>query len=243
MQQEAIFEMTAPGGNSKRAEELLKKANELTNSSDILILHSLSELKYNLAEKTENILQKRKYLQETEDICKALLAKRVYTAHPYHTIIKSKLAILKIYLDEQELAPIEKISKEIEKYISIATQAFPEETFILEANANFNTLMNNTPKAKELLEEAFHQNNRSPYLASRLSSMYENEGFLDKAIDVLKQTLGAQPADKDLNYKMGVLLSKEENKNLDDILFYLRRSFTKGDNRYHAQFWYARAYT
>lgn len=71
--------------------------------------------------------------------------------------------------------------------------------------------------------------------------MYENEGFLDKAIDVLKQTLGAQPADKDLNYKMGVLLSKEENKNLDDILFYLRRSFTKGDNRYHAQFWYARA--
>lgn len=35
---------------------------------------------------------------------------------------------------------------------------------------------------------------------------------------------------------MGVLLSKEENKNLDDILFYLRRSFTKGDNRYHAQF-------
>lgn len=241
MQQEAIFEMTAPGGNSKRAEELLKKANELTNSSDILILHSLSELKYNLAEKTENILQKRNYLQETEDICKALLAKRVYTAHPYHTIIKSKLAILKIYLDEQELAPIEKISKEIEKYISIATQAFPEETFILEANANFNTLMNNTPKAKELLEEAFHQNNRSPYLASRLSSMYENEGFLDKAIDVLKQTLGAQPADKDLNYKMGVLLSKEENKNLDDILFYLRRSFTKGDNRYHAQFWYARA--
>lgn len=103
--------------------------------------------------------------------------------------------------------------------------------------------MNNTPKAKELLEEAFHQNNRSPYLASRLSSMYENEGFSDKAIDVLKQTLGAQPADKDLNYKMGVLLSKEENKNLDDILFYLRRSFTKGDNRYHAQFWYARAYT
>lgn len=241
MQQEAIFEMTALGGNSKRAEELLKKANELTKSSDILILHSLSELKYNLADKTENMLQKRKYLQETEDICKTLLSKKVYTAHPYHTIIKSKLAILKIYLDEQELAPIERISKEIEKYISIATQAFPEETFILEANANFNSLMNNVPKAKELLEEAFHQNNRSPYLASRLSSMYENEGFLDKAIDVLKQTLGAQPADKDLNYKMGVLLSKEENENLDDVLFYLRRSFTKGDNRYHAQFWYARA--
>ena len=105
-------------------------------------LLNLSLIHIYLAEKTENVLQKRKYLQETEDICKALLAKRVYTAHPYHTIIKSKLAILKIYLDEQELAPIEKISKEIEKYISIATQAFPEETFILEANANFNTLMN-----------------------------------------------------------------------------------------------------
>lgn len=71
MQQEAIFEMTALGGNSKRAEELLKKANELTKSSDILILHSLSELKYNLADKTEICFKK-------ENICRK---QKIYVKH------------------------------------------------------------------------------------------------------------------------------------------------------------------
>ena len=242
MQQEAIFEMTAPGGSLKRAEELLKKADELTNSSDVVILHSLSELKYNLAEKSTNILEKRKYFNETETICKSLLSRgNVHTAHPYHTIIKSKLSMLKTYIDEQELTPVEKLTKEIEKYIAMASQAFPEEAFIIEANANFNSLINNAPKAKELLESAYEQNNKSPYLAARLAAIYDEEKNIDKAISTLKTTLSAQPNDKDLNYKMGLYLSIKSDTDLNDILYYLRRSFTRGDNRYHAQFWYARA--
>lgn len=241
MQQEAIFEMNASGGNIKRAEQLLNSANELTEGSDPVILHSLAELKFSFAEKSPTLIEKKKYIRETEDLCKSLLSKRNYTAHPYHTILKAKLLQLQLYLENSELTPVEKLVKEIEKYISLATQAFPEESFIIEANANFNSLIDNAPKAKELLEDAFQQNNKSPYLSTRLASLYENEDDIDKAIETIKTTLNFQPADKDLNYKMAMYLDKKDSNNINDVLFYLKRSFTNGDNRYHAQFWYARA--
>lgn len=241
MQQEAIFEMNASGGNMKRAEQLLNMAHELTDNSDQVIIHSLAELKYVFAEKASTLVEKKKYIREAEELCKLLLSKKYYTAHPYHTIIKAKLLLLKLHLENSELTPIEKLVKEVEKYISLATQSFPEESFIIEANANFNSLIDNAPKAKELLRNAFIQNNKSPYLSTRLASLYEAEGNIDKAIDTIKTTLNFQPGDKDLNYKMAIYLGKKEENNLDDVLFYLKRSFNKGDNRYHAQFWYARA--
>ena len=65
--------------------------------------------------------------------------------------------------------------------------------------------------------------------------------MLKEALQVLSETIKYIPGDKDINYEYARILGLKNHNNLNDILYYLRRSFTEGDNRYQAQFWYARA--
>ncbi len=141
-------------------------------------------------------------------------------------------------VDDQTI--IERKIKEAEKVISKAIQAFPDSSFILDAEAKFSELVEKHPKAIESLERAFKANKRSPYIASRLAKIYENDGKTDRAIEVLKECLDANPSNKYLNYRLSMLLMKLPVSNSSEIKHHLRSSFTQGDSNYAAQFWYAR---
>lgn len=241
-QQEAIFEMESNGGSIDKAEKLLYKADELTNNRDRLIRHSLSELLYIKATNAHSGLERKKLLNEVDKLCKSLIKKRNFSAHPFHTAIKAKLLLISDYIDNCETFALEKLIKETESLISLAIQQFPDDSHILEAESHFNSLINNEPKALLLLEKAFEVNKNSPYLSKRLASVYESNGSVEKAISTIKATLSTNAGDRDLNFKLGLLLIKEnEQDELLTIKHHLRRSFSPNDNRYHAQFWYARA--
>jgi cold shock CspA family protein len=57
---------------------------------------------------------------------------------------------------------------------------------------------------------------------------------------VLREAIEASPLDKDLNYQLARLLMRQPNPNKAEIRHFLRSSFTNGDTRSDAQFWYAR---
>jgi hypothetical protein len=240
-QQEAIFEMDCNGGSIDKAETLLYKADELTNHRDNLIRHSLAELLYTKATNATSLIEKKRLLIEVDKICQGLIRKRNFSAHPFHTAIKSKLMLLNEYVENSDDYAFDKLIKETEKLISFAVQQFPDEPHIIESESNFNELINNQPKAIRLLEKAFEINKNSPYLSRRLASVYESQNEIDKAISTINATLNTNAGEKDLNYKLALLLAKKhENGEILNIKHYLRRSFSPKDNRYHAQFWYAR---
>jgi tetratricopeptide (TPR) repeat protein len=138
-----------------------------------------------------------------------------------------------------DTSTIERKVKEIEEVISDASQKFPNSSFIFEIEAKFSDILNQYPQALEALKKAFSLNKRSAYIAVRLASMYE---ITDKkeAIKVLKECLDANPDNKYVNYKLGMILINDPDSSNAEIIYHLRRAFIDGDGNYAAQFWYDR---
>jgi hypothetical protein len=240
LQQKAIFEMISKDGSLSKAEQYLKKAYEII-PMDSFISHSLAEVSIKKAEGTINKIEKNIYLNNAKKLCVEIIRKNKFQVHPYHSLLKIAIINLKDTLDENDTPSIESKIKEIEKLLTRTKQQFPDQEFILEIESKFNETINNEPKAIELLERAFSINKATPFIALRYAKTLEKKGKLPDAIKVLSQTLELNPSDKDINFKYAHLLYKLDPNNEHDILHFYRRSFTLGDTRYQAQFWYARA--
>lgn len=237
LQQQAIFE--AETNHMFRAEEIIRKAHKL-NEEDPIILHTFSELEFKKGENARSNIEKEKYFKKAISLSEDILKNFTPTPHTYHTILKALIARLELALLEEDNPSIERLIKDIERKFRDAKQYFPYQEFLLEAESRFNALIKNAPQALELLEKAFNINKSSPFIASRLSHFYEENNDIRKAISVIKETIKFIPGDKDINYEYARLLTLENDQNYSDILYYLRRSFTEGDNRFQAQFWYGR---
>lgn len=238
-QQEALFEMHSSNGSLEKAASLLQKAYKLAPYSNS-IAHSLSELAFIRAEKTPNQIERNKYLADSKKIVQGIISKGSSTAHPFHTKTKIELFELREIISSGDQASIERKIKDLEKSLSYAIQAYPDDSYIWDIEAQFNEIINKHSEALTALEKGFSINKRSGYIATRLAKYYEAIGEIEKSISVLKECLEENPSDKYVNYQLAMLLNKNPVTNLEEILFYLRRSFTTGDNNYMAQFWYAR---
>jgi tetratricopeptide (TPR) repeat protein len=238
-QQEAIFEMHSKNGSLEKATNLLSTAKRLAPYSKS-ITHSMSELALLRAEKSTNEIEKHKYLEDSKKIAENLIKKGDMTSYSYHTIIKIGLSDLEELLLSGDDASIERKVKEIEKIVSTVIQQFPDDSYILDIESKFNVLISNHEKALQALEKAFEKNKRSPYIASRLAKLYEMNNRIPDAINTLKDCLEENPGEKHVNFQLAMLLRISPNPNNDEIIFYLRRSFTSGDTNYFAQFWFAR---
>ena len=245
-QQQGIFEMTSSGGSLVTAERHLKDAISKSND-DPLILHTYAELSLKKAERAKYNTEFFNHIDDCITICtKIIKQSKSYKnskpdPHPYHSILKANILKLKHILEVNDIPSIERSIKEIEKIFATARQLFPNEEFILEIESSFNSIINETANARELLERAFNLNKSSPYVALRLVNFYDRDGKIDDALRIAKEALNATQGDKDLSFKYAMLLQKAELPNYTDILYHLRRAFTTGDSRYQAQFWYARA--
>lgn len=239
LQQNAIFEMTAKGGDIKKSEELLNEATKI-QKNDSVIQHSFVELALNKAEKSRNPVESSANLLDAERKAKALISKNKDQPYPYHSLLKINLVKLKNVIEGEDELIIERTIKETEELFIKINQMFPHQEFLIEAESKFNEILQNSPKAIELLEKAYGINKRSPYLCSRLADVYEKNNNYDEALKTLEETLKIIPNDKDLNFKYALILIKYKPEELSTIQHHLKRSFTKGDNRFQAQFWYAR---
>ncbi|HLO70302.1 MAG TPA: SIR2 family protein [Flavipsychrobacter sp.] len=242
IQQRAIFEMTAPGGSYAVAERMLRSVSQ-SDTDDPLIQHSLAELILKKAEAAKYDNEFYSYIDDVINRCLKIIQNRKEIAgtHPYHTILKAIVLKLKKVIDTDDAGSIQRTLKDAEKYFSIASQVSPDDSFILETESAFNEIIDNKPNAKELLKKAFDSNKNSPFIAMRYANFLERESDVSSAILVISTCLGSNPHDKDLNFRLAQLLEKKNDNNLVDIIHHLRRSFTNGDSRYHAQFLYARA--
>ena len=239
LQQEAIFEMNAASGSLEKATDLLQIAYKRMPWSKS-IAHSLSELALKKAESASHVLEKNKFRQESRAIAQKIVSDDAISPHPFHTLIKIGLDELSEIMKEGDQAAIERKISEIERIVTRALQLFPDSDYLRDAEATFNELINNHPQALEALRKAFERNKRSPYITSRLAKMYEHLGQKERAVEVLKECLEANPLDKDINFRLAMILLSIPEAGDAEIKHHLRRSFTTGDNRYHAQFWYAR---
>ncbi len=241
MQQESIFEMNADGGNLEKASDLLDKAHEIDPKNGF-IAHSKAEFLLRKAEKTQLRLVANNLLSSAKEICNEIISNKrsKNIVHAYHTLLKISLLELKNSIENNVNDTIELKIQHFEKTLNKAKQIYPNESFFHDAEASFNNLINNTPKALESLKAAFLINKRSPYLATRLCNYYIEEGLIDEGLDVLTASLSINENDKDLNFKYAKLLDVKTPENYIDLKHYLRKSFTKGDKRYEPQFWYAR---
>lgn len=239
MQQMAIFEMNSPAGIIDRASNLLYEAVKIAPWSKP-ISHSLAELSIRKSEKAKTELEKTKLLNEAQSAVSKLINEDQETSHAHHTLIKIETAKLKDILASADQAAIERCIKSIEATIQSAKQKFPEDPFILDAESLFSSLMQDEPRAFDAIQKAFSANKRSPYVAIRLCSVYFKMNLPEKAEATLREALEQNPSEKDLNYRLAILLLEKPKPELNEIRHYLRRAFTVNDNRLLAQFAYAR---
>lgn len=239
-QQEAIFEMKLKvGGNIKKAEELLKQAHS-ENPSNVQITHSFAELLLIKAENASNRIEKDKHLKTVKQNCLKIINNNPHHIYSYHTLLKAYLLKLKDVIQDDTDSLIDVKIKELEELLNKVLQTFPKDPFILELESQFNELLDKEPKALEALKKAFDANKHTPYISLRLSNFYEKRNEIEQARKIIEETLQLNPTNKDINFKYSKLKSKEKDPDYADIKHYLRKSFTEGDNRYNAQFLYAR---
>lgn len=241
LQQESIFEMNSNGGNFEKADSLLKKAHEI-DPDNPFIAHSTAEFLLRKAEKSGQSLVVKKLLDTAKDVCNDIIKNRKTKnkSHGYHTLLKIYLFELDKLFKSDTTELLETKIQEFEKTINKAKQSHPNESFLLDAESSFNELLNNSPQAFESLKSAFELNKRSPYLAIRLSNYYVENNEINVALSVLLETINLNLSNKDLNFMYAKLLMKRNPEDYNEIKHYLRKSFTKMDKRYDAQFWYSR---
>ena len=239
--QRAVFEMRHRGGSLVRAEEAAARAFEL-NPGSHSIQHTQAEVARRRANDTDDPLRKRSLRQITREKLSDTSSVSEYDLDTYARLaideLKELLASLEMPDDGPPPRAFLEAVKATETTIQRGLQMFPESSQLLTTESNFRECLDQTDRAQQALERAFNLNPRQDWLAVRLAKRYQASGDLQKAKHVLEICLGDNPSSKPAHLEIGRVLLASGNSNT--AIEHLKRGFTEGDNRYEAQFWYAR---
>ena len=240
LHQRGIYEMRRPNGNLAGAHDLLREAARLS-PQDLTIVHSLAELERRRGELAINEVQRRRHRDEAVRLARTLRTDAVQGPYGYHTILKTKMDDLREVLGRSDdgAADIDRTIQDIEETLAASRQRFPEDEYILAAEAEFAGILRDDERARLALERAFQRNNRSPYIASRLARVLQESGQVEDAVGVLEAAVEANSGNQQLNYAYAQMLRQAGRDTPDTMIHHLRRAFVPGDRNYEAQFWYA----
>ena len=115
----------------------------------------------------------------------------------------------------------------------------PDHPFLLEAEATFCSLLKRKPQQVAALRRAFALDKRNAYVALRLARVCADAGEVDEAIKVLRECLDANPLEKDVSFRLAMILRDGAPGTSTEIRHLLRNAFTASDSCYEAQFWFA----
>lgn len=239
--QHGLYEMKRDNGSYKKANELLKKSKELNENP--AIIHSLAELARIRAFSTEKPYKKSKFRQDAINYANNLLLNyEGSNKYARHTLIKLYTNQLEeiLYQESPNEMEMDSIIEKIESHIQKGLQEYPGDSYLLDAEADFHNLLRDEDSLSDTLKKAFNFNKKNPYIAKRLAQLYKSKDKLDEAIKTIESALDVNPNDNQLNFEYAMLLRKQEKDKNDTIIYHLKRSFTKWDENYEAQFWYAR---
>ena len=143
-------------------------------------------------------------------------------------------------ISDSELHPERLTSavEEAETVIQNGLQSHPDSTELLSVEAELRDCLNETDKALQILERAYQMKPERDTIAIRLARKYRNAGEFEKAISTLEKCLHHEPTSRPVHFELGhaFIAAGDKGRAID----HFSRSFTTGDNRYEAQFWYAR---
>ena len=240
--QYAVFEINHSGGSLVLAQEAADHAFRL-NSGSRSIQHTQAEIARRMANDTDDPIRK----QSLRRVTREKLEKNYNQASEYDLYTHALLAIdelkelsatLNDLGNDSHSSVFLEAAKETETAIQHGLKVFPGSAQLLAAEATFRELLDQTKRAKEVLEHAFNLNPRQDWLAVRLARMYQASGDLTNSKRVLNTCLKDNPASKIVHFEMGKILANTGKG--EAAIEHLQRSFNTGDNNYDAQFWYAR---
>lgn len=240
LQQAATYEMGIISGQLESAGDLLNQARALAPHNRS-IGHSIAELALRRSERAPEA-QKVRLRNEARALLKTQLTGEA-TAYTYHSLLKIDLAELREMMSgsASDDATLQRKIRDVEQAVSVALQRIPNDDYILSAEATFAQLINNEPRAIQALKRAFAENKSSPYIAMRLAKTLAGMGMKNESQATLREYLDLAPQDKDVHFEYALSLMHTDSGKHAEILHHLRQSFTRGDTRFEAQFWYARA--
>lgn len=236
--QRAVFEMQHRFGSLEKAQAAAAHALDL-NSNSHSIRHTQAEIARRLANETDDPLLKRSLRQTAQG--------KLGGSDRYNLVTRALLALdefrdlaksTEMSDDEPPRKDLVKAIEKVETAIQSGIQLLPESPELLSVEATFRESLNETSRAVQALERAVDLNPSRDHLAVRLARKYEEAGELEKSKSILEKCLLNNPSSKPAHLRLGHVLVKtgERSRAID----HLRLSFTTGDDRYDAQFWYAR---
>lgn len=129
--------------------------------------------------------------------------------------------------------------RKVQQELTDNKQKFPSNGHVYKLEAQFSKLINDNTNAVKALKRSFEENDREPFLAIRIATIYLEAGNLEEAKKILEMALDRRRSDHRLNFHYAELLRNNFPSQAELIYFY-RRAFTPKDRNYQAQFWFAR---
>ena len=240
-QQQANYERIRPDGNQDFAERLLQTASEL-DPRDLSIVHTLAELKRARAERATHSLERERFRNEARALLSPLLNGSNHDSYARVTLVKIAIDDLRDVLLRTDSTDkeLDEAIRSVEAHLERAQQQFPDEQFLLVAEAEFGNLLRDSDRSYTALKRAFQANARDPYIAIRLARLHEEKGDFEQAEEVLTKALEGNRGEKYLNFQYANVLRRAGAVNKDVLVYHYRRAFTKWDTNFEAQFWFAR---
>lgn len=241
LQQMANYERIRPNGNLQRATDLLREAQEL-EPRDTSIIHTAAEVARSRAECSERPLERKKYRNEARALLTPILPDVYSGRYARVTLIKLGIDDLKDLLSDTDSTDrtLDEVIRSIEANLEQGKQHFPDDQHILNAEAEFGRVLEDSERTFNALKKAFRANPRDPRIAIRLSRLHNTKGDRSSAIQCLHDSLQNNRGDKQLNFNYALLLRDSKDSDNQKLAYHFRRAFTKWDKNYDAQFWYAR---
>jgi cold shock CspA family protein len=239
--QQANYERIRPNGNLDYAERLLQSARDL-DPRDSTIVHTLAELKRTRAERASHDLERERFRNEARALLGPLLADNEHGGYARVTLVRIAIDDLRDVLLRSNSSDkeVDQAIRSVEANLERAQQQFPDEPFLLAAEAEFGGLLRDSDRSYSALQRAFEANARDPYIASRLARLQEEKGDLVQAEAVLTRALDGNRGDKQLNFQYANVLRRAGSASKDQLIYHYRRAFTKWDTNHEAQFLFAR---
>ena len=241
LQQRANYERIRPNGNLPLAQTLLDKAREL-EPSDSTIVHTLAEVLRARAGAAAKRLERARLRNEAQAVLRNIAL--TGPAGRYASVTKLKLCNDRVSdvlaFDSSTDRDIDEAVRDAERAFENAKQRYPGDSFVLSAESEFAKTLEDHERSFEALKRARTSNPRDPFIASRLTAILIGKGDIDTARIYVKEALESNPGDRRLNFQYAELLRTKAETLLEDLIYYYRRAFTKWDDYYESQFWYAR---
>lgn len=245
LQQKAIYEMKRPNPGFAKAKEYLSIA-ESKEPKSTSIKHSKAELYIKIAEniaRTE--MEMEQYLISATKIIDDIIRFSQTSSYCISSLIKIELIRLKSYIKNDDISQdiLNDIISKVEYNILKGLQAYPNDTIILQLEAELAEILNNQQKLVVSLSKAFNSNNANTNLGIRLAKIYNENNDKENALKILDKAIDSNRSDTKLKYlKAKLLFEEDEFTYRQDIIYLLERSCMQNDKNYDGKLLLGREY-